>query len=60
MQTKNFDSLIRFDPLKFMNAASPEQWRAVLQENAWMLGQHSGILNRSGWDELVNFCLGET
>jgi len=60
MQTKNFDSLIRFDPLKFMNAVSPEQWHAVMQENAWMLGQHSGILNRSGWDELVNFCLGET
>lgn len=59
MHTNTYDNFIRFDPTKFLNAVSREQWHAILEANAGMLGQNSGILLRSGWDALVSFYLGE-
>jgi hypothetical protein len=59
MQTNTHDGFFRFDPLKFMNAISPEQWHALLEKNAGLLGQDSVILKRSGWDALISFYLGE-
>ena len=57
---KNSDNdFFRFDPLKFLPAANPEQWIAALEQNAGLLGKDSEIFYSSGWKGLLEFYFGE-